>query len=189
LKHGFKAEAERQANSLRQALSLDSSSSLIGTKLAKYLEVRVSSAECIPRIPDEIRQQLWEADSKSWSAFTIDHEVKGKHVFYNPTHSRGRHESNVMHELSHLICKHPPSKFISFENCSFALRTCYIEQEEEADWLGACLKLPRESLIWAVKQGMNNSQIADHFVTSFDMVQFRRNVTGIDKQLKAWKKF
>ncbi|MBZ0317915.1 MAG: ImmA/IrrE family metallo-endopeptidase [Anaerolineae bacterium] len=192
MRRGFKADAERQALDLRQSLSLSIAVPLIGTQLAKHLEVLVSSANRIPRIPNEIREQLWEADNMSWSAFTISHEHKGKRVFYNPTHPRGRHESNVMHEISHILCNHAPSKFVTFENCDFSLRTCDPEQEEEADWFSGCLKLPRESLIWAVRQKMENEEIASHFVTSLEMVKFRRNVTGVDRQIqqgrKRWQK-
>lgn len=188
MRRGFKAQAAREANSLRAALSLSTSMPLTGIQLSKHLQVKVSSASQISQIPDEVRQQLWEADNGSWSAFTISHPTKGKCVFYNPTHSRGRHESNVLHEMSHLICGHPPSKFISFENCDFSLRTCRPEQEQEADWLGGCLKLPRESLLWALRKGMTNQEIAAYFITSLDMVQFRRNVTGVDRQLYQGRK-
>lgn len=183
MKHGFKAQAERQARSLRKALRLSTSTPLIGTQLAEHLGVRISSANGIPQIPPEIREQLWEVDNTSWSAFTISHVDHGKWVFYNPTHSRGRHESNVMHEISHVICDHEPSKFVTFNGCSLSLRTCDSEQEEEADWLCGCLKLPRESLLWAVRRGLTNEQIANHFVSSLDMVKFRRNVTGVDIQI------
>jgi hypothetical protein len=89
-----------------------------------------------------------------------------------------------MHEIAHVLCEHEPSKFVTFNGCDFSLRTCNPEQEEEADWLCGCLKLPRESLLWAVRRGMTDEQIADHFVSSLDMVQFRRNVTGVDIQMK-----
>jgi Zn-dependent peptidase ImmA (M78 family) len=187
LKRGFKSKAEKLTTSLRQVLCPSNSDPLIGTKLAKHLQVRVSSANRIPRIPIEIMEQLWEADSTAWSAFTITHPQMSKWVLYNPTHSTGRHESNVMHEMAHILCEHEPSKFVTFEGCTFALRTCNPEQEEEANWLSGCLKLPRESLLWAVGSKMSNAQIAAHFVTSLDMVQFRRNVTGIDRQIQRQK--
>lgn len=184
MRHGFKAQAERQATSIREALALSPSNPLMGIQLSRHLSVRVSSASRIRHIPDEVREQLWETDNEGWSAFTISHPTRGTIVFYNPTHSRGRHESNVMHEMSHLICKHPPSKFISFEHCDFALRTCRPEEEEEADWLSGCLKLPRDSVVWAVRRGMTNQEIAAHFVTSLKMAEMRRNVTGVAKQYR-----
>lgn len=187
LKPGFKAKAEKVAVSLRQTLCPSNSEPLIGTKLAHHLQVKVSSTNRIPRIPTEIMEQLWEADCTAWSAFTITHPQQGKWVLYNPTHSTGRHESNVMHEISHILCEHEPSKFVTFEGCTFALRTCNPDQEEEANWLTGCLKLPRGSLLWAVRHRMSNEQIAEHFVTSLDMVQFRRNVTGVDIQIQRQK--
>ena len=194
MKHGFKAQAERKANALREQLRIPPSKPLLGKNLAKHLKVKIASADRLLSIesssenslilPEEFRQQLWENDTSSWSAFTISHEVAGTWIFYNPTHNKGRHESNVMHEISHIVCKHEPSKFMAFNNMAFSLRTCDAEQEEEADWLCGCLKLPRDGLLWAVRRKMSNSKIADHFVTSLEMVQWRRNKTGVDRQLK-----
>ncbi len=88
-----------------------------------------------------------------------------------------------MHELSHVLCNHEPGNIIPRGVLPFATRTYDAAQEEEATWLGACLKLPREALIWAVRRGMSDRQIADHFLASTDLVRFRRGVTGVDLQI------
>ncbi|MHB8630030.1 MAG: recombinase family protein [Aggregatilineales bacterium] len=153
------------------------------TRLTSDAIEGITSARDIPKAPAEILTQLLQADPSSWSAFTIVHERKGTYIFYNPTHSKGRHESNVLHEISHLLCNHEPSKFVAFDGISYSLRTCNPEQEEEATWVCGCLKLPRKCLLWAVGQRMSNSDIAHHFLTNIDLVRFRRNVTGVDRQV------
>lgn len=43
---------------------------------------------------------------------------------------------------------------------------CDIEQEEEADWLGGCLLLPRTVLLQTAKQGKTAEKIAKEYETS-----------------------
>jgi hypothetical protein len=57
--------------------------------------------------------------------------------------------------------------------------TCDVEQEEEADWLGGCLLLPRSLLLKAALSGMGFAQIADAYQTSEPMARFRLNTSGV----------
>jgi Zn-dependent peptidase ImmA (M78 family) len=57
--------------------------------------------------------------------------------------------------------------------------TCDIEQEEEADWLGGCLLLPRTVLLQAAKQGKTAEKIAKEYETSEQMARFRLNASGV----------
>ena len=86
-----------------------------------------------------------------------------------------------MHETAHILCAHPPAKIARIGGCSF--RTYDPTHEGEAEWLGGCLQITREGLLWAIYQGMNNEDIAAHFGASLDMVRFRRNTTGVDAQI------
>jgi hypothetical protein len=66
----------------------------------------------------------------------------------------------------------------------WALRTFDAQQEEEAEWLGGCLQVPRDAVLQLVRRCYGNEAIAAHFGSSEDMVRFRRNMTGIDKQVR-----
>jgi Zn-dependent peptidase ImmA (M78 family) len=61
--------------------------------------------------------------------------------------------------------------------------TCDVEQEEEANWFGGCLLLPRPLLVKAAFDGMNARQIAEAFQTSEPMARFRLNASGVLVQL------
>lgn len=56
-------------------------------------------------------------------------------------------------------------------------------QEAEAAYLGGCLQIPREGLLWALRRHMSTAEIARHFGASELMVRYRRNVTGVDRQV------
>jgi IrrE N-terminal-like domain len=57
--------------------------------------------------------------------------------------------------------------------------TCDVEQEEEADWLGGCLLLPRELLLKAAFKGLSAQAISDKYKTSEPMARFRLNASGL----------
>jgi Zn-dependent peptidase ImmA (M78 family) len=52
-------------------------------------------------------------------------------------------------------------------------------QEEEADWMGGCLLLPRAVLLGAAYDGKTAAQIADEHGTSEAMARFRLNGSGV----------
>jgi len=56
---------------------------------------------------------------------------------------------------------------------------CDIEQEEEADWPGGCLLLPRTFLLQAAKQGKTAERIAKECETNEQMARFRHNDSGV----------
>ncbi|MCC6192455.1 MAG: ImmA/IrrE family metallo-endopeptidase [Anaerolineales bacterium] len=151
--------------------------------LAEHLEVVVVGLNGVPGISSDIKHQLLVIDPDSWSATTIVHNGCIV-VIHNTAHSPRRQESNLMHELAHVLCKHHPSHMIQSGALPFALRTYDKEQEEEAGWLGGCLQLPRPALLWAIERGMTERAILDHFGTSQDLFRYRRRLTGVDVQLK-----
>ena len=88
-----------------------------------------------------------------------------------------------MHELAHDILDHEVGRFETLPGFTFSLRSYNPVQEKEAEHLGACLQLPRPALTWALRQGMNDQEIADHYGASLRMVTFRKNTTGVVKQI------
>jgi Zn-dependent peptidase ImmA (M78 family) len=88
-----------------------------------------------------------------------------------------------MHELSHAICKHQLKELeCNIAGIAIPLRDYDHKQEAEAEHLGACLQLPRKSLVHhycVLKKSAD--QIADIFNASKKMVSFRLAVTGVSK--------
>src|SRR2546425_12841040 len=105
LRRGFKSWAEEQAIIERQVLGLRAESALQAAKLAEKYNVTIIGPAQIPGIPVSCLQQLLKADNSSWSAFTL--VSNGRTVIIkNTSHILSRQEGDVMHEISHLICKH-----------------------------------------------------------------------------------
>jgi Zn-dependent peptidase ImmA (M78 family) len=98
-------------------------------------------------------------------------------VVFNPLHANGRTRSNQAHELSHIVLQHTLRTIENVGSMSFV--TCDIEQEEEADWLGGCLLLPRPILLQAAKRGKSPQEIAEEYRTSEHMARFRLNASGV----------
>jgi Zn-dependent peptidase ImmA (M78 family) len=182
VKRGFKSWAEKQACSARRLCGLPPNARLTARQLAERMKIRIISPREIPDLPDEIVAKLLSDFSAQWSAVTL--AVTGQFlIIYNTAHSRQRQESDLMHEIAHILCEHKPARIERPGKLPWASRTFAAEQEEEAAWLGSCLQIPRGGLLKAVECGLPNSAIASQFGASEEMVCYRRNTTGIDRQL------
>lgn len=184
---GFKSWAERVSLSFRQDLGLKQDSPLYPEQLAECLNIQLCTPNQIPNLPQEILDQLLKHDPSGWSAVSVYRDGQGL-VIYNPTHSKGRQSSDIMHELSHVIRDHKPATIIMNQDGSIVMRSYNQAQEEEANWLAWTLLLPREALLSSIKNSLSIDQIADIFKVSKTLVKFRLSVTGIDTQIRSSKK-
>ena len=179
LKRGFKANAERLAKQYREDLRIHACGALCAFKLAGHLNVSVFKATQFLSLPDEIE---WLSNDCEWSALTMPNFEKKKIILHNPFHSEGRQQSDLMHELAHIICGHEHNEILHDKPLPFGMRNYNLEQEEEAKCLGSTLQLATPCLLWANKRNMPNDEIAVHFNASIDMVRYRLNMTGIGKR-------
>jgi Zn-dependent peptidase ImmA (M78 family) len=87
-----------------------------------------------------------------------------------------------MHELSHIIIGHSPTRIDISDNGLLILHTFDRTQEEEAKWLCGCLLLPRPALLLIRRLGLDAKTAAKKYGTSEQMVAFRLNVLGLAKR-------
>lgn len=175
MKRGFKAAAERLAQELRNQLGSAEDAPVSLDLVARHLQVDVLPAD---EIIDRSRlEELNELQADAFSAATFKLDGGARIVVYNPLHDAGRTQSNIAHELAHLLLKHTVRNLESVGNLKFV--TCDSEQEEEADWLGGCLLLPRPILYAAAQVGMRPAEIAERYGTSEPMARFRLNMSGV----------
>lgn len=184
VKRGFKAGCERWAAQYRNELGIGLTEPLCPRALAKHLRVIIWTPEEIPNLPKETLDHLTSTDNGSWSAATLCHGNINL-IILNSSHSPARQNSNLMHELAHLICGHKPSRLDIVNDGVMLLQSYDKIQEEEADLLAATLLLPRLGLEEAKRQGLNPSAIAKKFRVSQEMATWRINMTGINRQFKA----
>jgi hypothetical protein len=185
LRRGFKAQSERRSLEVRKGLGIAPNGALDAFCLADHMKVTVWSAKDVPDVPEEDRQHLFGPAADEWSAFTI-REDEHHLVVYNPVQSHGRINSVVMHELSHIMLGHDLAEAQVTEGGHFLNGNYDADQEQEADWLGGALLLPRPALLWIRSQGMTNAIASAHYGVSDHMLNWRVRMTGVDYQLRSY---
>lgn len=179
MKRGFKAEAERHAYDLGQQLGCREDERVPLEAVAEHLDVEVLPADEI--VERRRIEELNEIQPDAFSAGTFKLSNGQRVIVFNPLHPEGRTNSNVAHELAHLILGHTVRNIETVGNFKFL--TCDPEQEQEADWLAGCLLLPRSLLYTAAKRGWGPAEIAAKYSTSEPMARFRLNASGVLVQL------
>jgi IrrE N-terminal-like domain len=181
VKRGFKAEAERLASRLRREMGIASDTRLDVDKLARHLGIILQSADQL--VPLAELERLDQLQPRCFSAATF-HLPDGSIVAVtNPLNdSTARRDSDLAHELAHIILKHTPAQVDRLGDLTFF--DCDPEQEEEANWLAGCLLLPRPLLLRAARQGLTPEQVAEINAVSVEMARFRLNTSGVYLQVK-----
>lgn len=178
LRRGFKAEAEREAARLRKELGLQPHDGLNPRQLAEHLAVAVVDADELVPLAD--LEELERLQSFSFSAATFQ-IMERDIIVVNPLRALGRQNSDLAHELAHIVLNHELSEVRELNGQPF--RTCRPEEEEEATAFGATLLLPRPLLVSAGRRGASIEQIAHEYHVTIDMARYRYNSTGIARQL------
>ena len=179
-KYGFKAHAERLSEKYRAELRISKFDPLDAFNLAAHLQIPIKTVdEFSESISDE--QLLTLRDTSKFSAMWMPDGNGEKIILHNGYHSSKRQQSNLMHEIAHIILNHQISEEIARLCFLYGLPYYNIEQEQEAKFLGGALQITRPGLLWAVKR-KNEEEISDYYNASLDMVRYRLNITGVLKQ-------
>ena len=183
---GFKTRCENIAQATRVALERRPDAPLTVTELADYLGVGIIGPEDISGMPKSVLRVLLEDEADDWSALTVGNANRVV-IIYNPQSSPGRYSSDISHELSHLILRHSPSTLMFAPDGKWTLRSYDSQQEEEAAWLSGCLLLPRPALLRIVHSGLSLSEAAKRYKVSERMLTYRRDITGVVRQVKGMR--
>lgn len=178
---GFKSWAENSALTIRSGLGLRHVDPLEGRVLAGDLGVRVWTPHYVPGLARETLEYLVSPEGDEWSALTV-RAGRTDLIVLNPAHSLARQNSDLMHELAHIIRNHEPAQILISEGAGVGLRTFNEVQEAEANWLAGCLLLPRAAVAYHLARGMARETLAECFGVSMDLLRYRINVTGLGRQ-------
>lgn len=149
---------------------------------AKHLYVLILDFGSLGLTPATVRQ-LTIVDNESWSAMTLK-EGKTLSIVLNPAHALTRQRSDLMHELAHVELRHTPAR-VDVSKSGMLLLSDYSEdQEQEADWHGASLLVPRAGLMHFRTQNKTISDIAKHYGVSESLCQWRLRMTGVEIQIR-----
>jgi Zn-dependent peptidase ImmA (M78 family) len=182
-RRGFKSWSEQIAVRVRMKLGLPAYAPLEPCRLAELLAVPVVGPAELPDLPLDCRERLANEHSDTWSAVTV---ASGKYhlIVVNTGHAPTRRNSDLAHEIAHLILGHEPSMMFVNPASGTALRTHNKEQEDEASWLAACLLLPRDALLSIRRRRLSNEEACREYSVSPAMLRFRLNASGVDIQLR-----
>ena len=184
LRRGFKSEAERIAEGVRDELGLSTAQAVSPEALAEFLNVEILAGDTL--IPHHRFVELDSIQPGAFSACTLKPSADRVVVVYNPLSAKSRRSSDLAHELAHILLNHKLSRIERLGDLTFL--TCDAIQEEEAAWLSGCLLLPRALLLAEVRKGSNASEIARKCCVSEKMAQYRLNVSGVLRQIQARRK-
>lgn len=180
LPRGFLTQAERHAARIRDELGLGPADPVDIQAVARQLGVRVIAADKLINVAR--LQELERIQAFAFSACTLD--IDGTRVIvFNPLRSPARTQSDIAHEVSHLLLGHDLDEVRMVAGTPF--RTCRPDQEEEATSLGGTLLLPRPLLLWAARRGLGVKEIAEQCGVTIEMARFRFNRTGVARQAGA----
>jgi Zn-dependent peptidase ImmA (M78 family) len=182
-RRGFKTWAEQTSARIRQKLNALPSSSLDPRQLADILGVIVLTPDDLSELGEDIRRRLLNEHGDNWSAITVT-DGHGHLIVTNSSHAHTRRNSDLAHELAHIVLGHEPSMMFMSPNSGLALRTYNEDQEQEADWLAGCLLLPRDALLAIRRRRLSDEEIGSEYGVSPAMLRFRLNITGVDVQLR-----
>ena len=175
MRRGFKAEAERLAERTRTQMDLRSCDPLGVRDLARHLNVEIIPAD---QLVEHARlEELERLQPGAFSAATFHLPGSRTVAVYNPISEHARTNSDIAHELAHILLDHDVREIQQLVGHTFL--TCNPEQEEEANWLAGCLLLPRPLLLREVYAGISPDTLAAKYEVSLPMARFRLNTSGV----------
>jgi Zn-dependent peptidase ImmA (M78 family) len=170
------------SESYRQKLGISKFDPLDAFKLADHLQIPIYTVEEI--FSDCLHDPAFSImrDPAKFSAVWGFDEDGDKIIIHNIHHSAYRQQSNLMHEIAHILLNHQIPDAIRSMLLPFNLHYYNPLHEQEAKYLGGALQLTRPGLQWALKRSFSEKQISEYFSASAEMVKYRLNVTGVLRQ-------
>jgi IrrE N-terminal-like domain len=172
LPKAFTDRCEALALSLRAKIGIPADARLAASALARHLNIPVWCPTKFPGFPLADAKRLVHPRS-GFSGTTVARKEL-RCILHNTGHPVDRQESNLFHEISHVLCKHPPQDIKDV-----FLRAEISEHEQEAEWMGSCLHLPRVALENCARNGMTYEDACRMFCASRPMLQWRLNMTRV----------
>ncbi len=182
-RHGFKAESERYAEELRAELCLRPDAPLCPRKLASHLAIPIFGISDNPVLPKEMTD-YWANHPKDPFSGLIIADGHYKEIHHNDFHHPRRQNSDLAHELAHILLGHDLDAPVR-ENGERAYDR---NTEEEAKWLGATLLLPKKATLMMVLNSYTREMIESEFQVSWALFQYRIQVTDTVRAARNVKK-
>jgi Zn-dependent peptidase ImmA (M78 family) len=185
-RRGYKSWCEQVAAKLRRDADLGPIDPIPPAVIAADLNVRLIPASELADLPAGTLDRLLHAHNEAWSAITVSDGDRHL-VVYNPAHSDARQANDIAHELAHIILKHTPTFSFMNPEKQLLIRSFDKNQEDEANWLAASILLPRAALVAMRSKRVRNEEICSRYGISTQLLTYRLNTTGVDRQMARRK--
>lgn len=182
MRRGFKTQAEKLALKYRAQFGISPRDRLDPKEFLQSLGLKVWTPAEIPGVDPEHVKQLTIRDSDSWSGVTV-REGDCVAIIVNSAHAGTRQASTLMHEWAHLELRHKPSRADRSAGGLLLLSDYPSELEDEANWLSACMLVPRDGLLFHCGRGLGADEVAVHYGVSSQLASWRIGKTGVKRQL------
>lgn len=180
---GFMAEAERLGERYRSELGISKFDPLDAFALADHLGVPVFSVEDAYRDNTQDPNYRVLSDPSRFHAMWMPNEDGDRIIIHNINQSKNRQQSNIMHELAHIIRNHEIPSAMAVLCADFGLHYYNPLHEQEAKYLGGCLQITKPGLLYALKR-FTVEEISERYTASIEMVNYRIGVSGV-KNIRA----
>jgi|TARA_R100000455_G_C6273429_1_gene131098 Zn-dependent peptidase ImmA (M78 family) len=167
-RRGFIKESEEYAKEFRQELGLTDCSPLTALELADHLSIPVWELTKHPNIQADVVEHFTNGGQNDFSAVTLNNGTY-KEIIHNDSHHPYRQNSNIAHELAHIILGHPPKPPMLKDGC----RNFDKRMEREAHDLGFTLLVPKPAALVAVEDFLSLDEACQYFHVSEQLLEFR----------------
>lgn len=174
MERGFKRYAEVLATEVRKEMSIPAHERLCSFELAKHLGVptlKFSELLAVAKVKFGLTDKQLQALEDEVHGLCIPFGKVGRAILYNDRRSPARQQSDVAHEASHILLRHPLADLMSVSK-----RTK--ELEDEAATLSGALLLPKAAAVHVLRSCMSVQTAASYYGISEQMLQWRCNVSG-----------
>lgn len=184
LRRGFKKEAEDYASEFRAELGIEANAPLSPFRLAEHLAIPITGLSRHPSMPDDVIQHFSNEGFRLFSATTIARGSR-REILHNDFHSPVRQNSNIAHEIAHILLGHEPRPPL-LEDCC---RHFDPVAEKEASELGYTLLVPKQAALRAVEGFTDMRTASSFFDVSQTLLRHRINLTNARKWARNRKNY
>jgi len=177
LRRGFLKEAEDISLSFRQEMGVLTSQPLCAFELCDFLGIPFRAVSTISDLNNEWMSVLKSAPGVDTKFFATTIKPNGiPEILYNDIVSLVRQQSDMCHEVAHIVLGHQPQALMGNDGCRNYDRV----MEREAHELGYNILVPKPSALFAVENFPTRQITARHFGVSLPLLEYRIRKTNAD---------
>ena len=172
--YGFKAKANRIAIGIRHQLRLAEYAPIDVRELAARLDLQIIPLSAFKEWCPEQVSQLNKRDGGQFSAALVYLGKGQRIIIVNDNHSLARQNSDIAHEIGHVLLAHPLGDLSSMMDC----RDSHQDLEDEASHLAGHLLIPNEAAKHIININLENNLAQASYGVSRQMLNWRLNTSG-----------